>query len=293
MRKFYQVIFVAGVAMAAFKGNAHAQVVYVGGGGSKASPAKNAPSAVLPAGREAHDDKAAFAGGGLVPKDVPLSTMSATHVTPPPSPAAQASAPASSPAPVAQSAPASSLSGSHAPAINSQDIREVWAKRAPNLPSSGPQFSTKANIVQENNEQQSIQSLINSGKVPAGAFGKTRGYSPDANMTFESNRAARRILKTPHSSYGPRQGGDGLYFAAAGDTLYSVLQQWAGLNGWKVQYDAQLSYPLDSEVSLHGSFIECAASLIEAFRRSVETIPQYKFYSANKVLRIWNYDGGL
>lgn len=294
MKKFHHAICAVGLCSIGIFNPAFAGVVYVGSSTASAPAVRHVAihnsatssgtgrslsfDQAVSAGR---GDDGAYAGGGMV-------------ITTPTPVAAAAPASAASPTaalPASTVAPSSVIKSDNG--LNRDVVRSAWAKKLPSVSLDTPQISTKANILQENSEQKSIDALIKSGQVPAKALSKSRGYSPDTAETIETNQKASRIVRLPHSSYGPRNGGEGLYFAADGDNLYSVLQQWAGLNGWKVQYDAQLSYPLDSSVSLHGSFVECAASLLEAFRKSVDPAPQYKFYNVNKVLRIWNYDDGL
>lgn len=155
------------------------------------------------------------------------------------------------------------------------------------------QDSSGANIAAEDKTQRSIDDLVNSGTLPPNAAAKFKGLSPDADETIARNSRAARLRNLPKQSFGPREGGVGVYYAAVGDNLYSVLQHWAGLNGWKIQYDAELSYPIDESATFRGSFIECATAIIENLRKSTDPIPEYKFYAANNTLRIWNYDGGL
>lgn len=113
----------------------------------------------------------------------------------------------------------------------------------------------------------------------------------DGNMLVP-NQKERNIVNSPKVTYAPQGGGSGIYYAAQGAQLDQVLQIWSNANGWRVQYDAKMFYPIEMPVTLDGGYEQSVKTLMRAMQENTNPKPKYKFYLGNKVLRIYNYDDG-
>lgn len=119
---------------------------------------------------------------------------------------------------------------------------------------------------------------------------KTIHQKASDNDALVPNMKANQIEEMPQVSYAPRGGGDGIYYASNTQTVDSVLQIWSNANGWRLQYDAKMLYPIDMPTTLRGDYMEVVRTLL----RSISAVPKpkYKFYKGNHVLRIYNFDDG-
>ena len=117
----------------------------------------------------------------------------------------------------------------------------------------------------------------------------TRSISSDGDALVP-NLKQSQIANMPQVSYAPNGGGDGIYYASTSNDLATVLQIWANVNGWRVQYDANMIYPIEMPLTLHGDFMEVSRTLL----RSINAVPKpkYLFYKGNHVLRIFTFDDG-
>lgn len=102
------------------------------------------------------------------------------------------------------------------------------------------------------------------------------------------NSKSELIAGMPRQSYAPKSGGYGVYYGAAHSSLIQTLRIWASANGWSVQDDTHITYPLDMAVTLKGDFKEVAKTLINSLH--VNPRPQKLFYNGNHVLRLYNYE---
>lgn len=117
-----------------------------------------------------------------------------------------------------------------------------------------------------------------------------RQMDGDGDLLIPNSKSAL-MENMPSMSYAPKNGGNGIYYAAAGQDLYQVLCVWAGANGWKVDYrDVKMRYPIYEEVSLRGDFHSVAKTLIHSIHAT--PMPHPMFYNGNKTLRIYNYEPG-
>mgnify|MGYP003291471681 CR=1 FL=1 len=73
--------------------------------------------------------------------------------------------------------------------------------------------------------------------------------------------------------------------AARGETLKSLLTQWAEVSGWTMVWKLDRDYNLEAGVVFRGTFTEVASAIIRTFARAVPA-PIGTFYKGNKVLVI-------
>lgn len=111
--------------------------------------------------------------------------------------------------------------------------------------------------------------------------------SSDGDALLPNSRS-ELIAGMPRQSYAPKSGGYGVYYGAAHQSLIQTLRVWASANGWSVQDDTHITYPLDMAVTLKGDFKEVAKTLINSLH--VNPRPQKLFYNGNHVLRLFNYE---
>lgn len=139
-----------------------------------------------------------------------------------------------------------------------------------------------AEIVEPSNH-----SIYDSNK---GVVLKTVHHAASDNDALIPNMKANQIEAMPQVSYAPKGGGEGIYYASNTQTADSVLQIWSNANGWRLQYDAKMLYPIDMPTTLRGDYMEVVRTLL----RSISAVPKpkYKFYKGNHVLRIYNFDDG-
>ena len=128
---------------------------------------------------------------------------------------------------------------------------------------------------------------IHSGVVP-----RTEYTGPQDGDLLVPNLKAKEISNMPRTSYAPAGGGEGIYYAAGGSKLDQVLQIWANANGWKVDYDARVLYPIDMPVTLNGDFMSVVRTLVRSVQEYSTPKPKYKFYVGNHVLHVYNFDDG-
>ena len=81
--------------------------------------------------------------------------------------------------------------------------------------------------------------------------------------------------------------GDGVHDwdAARGETLKSLLTQWAEVSGWTLVWKLDRDYNLEAGVVFRGTFTEVASAIIRTFARAVPA-PIGTFYRGNRVLVI-------
>ena len=73
--------------------------------------------------------------------------------------------------------------------------------------------------------------------------------------------------------------------AARGETLKSLLTQWAEVSGWTLIWKLDRDYNLEAGVVFRGTFTEVASAIIRTFARAVPA-PIGTFYRGNRVLVI-------
>ncbi len=73
--------------------------------------------------------------------------------------------------------------------------------------------------------------------------------------------------------------------AARGETLKSLLTQWAEVSGWTLIWKLDRDYNLEAGVVFRGTFTEVSSAIIRTFARAVPA-PIGTFYKGNKVLVI-------
>lgn len=135
-------------------------------------------------------------------------------------------------------------------------------------------------------------SSTSSKDTHSGAVPRTEYTGPQDGDLLVPNLKAREISNMPKTSYAPAGGGEGIYYAAGGSKLDQVLQIWANANGWKVDYDARVLYPIDMPVTLNGDFMSVVRTLVRSVQEYSSPKPKYKFYVGNHVLHVYNFDDG-
>jgi hypothetical protein len=73
--------------------------------------------------------------------------------------------------------------------------------------------------------------------------------------------------------------------AARGETLKSLLTQWAEVSGWTLIWKLDRDYNLEAGVVFRGTFTEVASAIIRTFARAMPA-PIGTFYRGNRVLVI-------
>lgn len=73
--------------------------------------------------------------------------------------------------------------------------------------------------------------------------------------------------------------------AARGETLKSLLTQWAEVSGWTLIWKLDRDYNLEAGVVFRGTFTEVSSAIIRTFARAVPP-PIGTFYKGNRVLVI-------
>ena len=73
--------------------------------------------------------------------------------------------------------------------------------------------------------------------------------------------------------------------AVRGETLKSLLTQWAEVSGWTLIWKLDRDYNLEAGVVFRGTFTEVASAIIRTFARAVPA-PIGTFYRGNRVLVI-------
>ena len=71
--------------------------------------------------------------------------------------------------------------------------------------------------------------------------------------------------------------------AARGETLKSLLTQWAEVSGWTLLWKLDRDYNLEAGVVFRGTFAEVASAIIRTFARA-KPAPIGTFYRGNRVL---------
>ena len=71
--------------------------------------------------------------------------------------------------------------------------------------------------------------------------------------------------------------------AARGETLKSLLTQWAEVSGWTLIWKLDRDYNLEAGVVFRGTFTDVASAMIRTFARAVPA-PIGTFYRGNRVL---------
>lgn len=73
------------------------------------------------------------------------------------------------------------------------------------------------------------------------------------------------------------------WVAKEGLTLREVLEEWAAIEGWKVEWATHREYPLKAGVIFRGRFTDVTSAIIRTF--AIAAPPPYaKFYFGNKTL---------
>lgn len=70
--------------------------------------------------------------------------------------------------------------------------------------------------------------------------------------------------------------------ARPGQSLEEVLRQWAGRAGWSVVYSTRISFIIESEISLDGSFEDAVRTLIDGIE--ARPAPRAVLYRGNRTL---------
>ncbi|MDR0967528.1 MAG: toxin co-regulated pilus biosynthesis Q family protein [Rickettsiales bacterium] len=75
------------------------------------------------------------------------------------------------------------------------------------------------------------------------------------------------------------------WVVASGQTLRSVLQDWADKEGWDLVWNTSREYPVQASAVFKGRFMDVASGLVRNFSRAMP-VPYAKFYKGNRVLVI-------
>lgn len=72
-----------------------------------------------------------------------------------------------------------------------------------------------------------------------------------------------------------------------GDNLRAVLADWTARNGWRLVWNSEFSYRLDSAARFQGGFVEATGELLKSMR-AVRPLVTASFFQGNKTLVIGN-----
>ncbi len=76
-----------------------------------------------------------------------------------------------------------------------------------------------------------------------------------------------------------------------GQTLRSVLENWAKKEGWDVVWNTSREYPIQASAVFKGRFVDVSSALVRNFGRA-NPVPYARFYKGNRVLVIQTLEDG-
>jgi hypothetical protein len=81
-----------------------------------------------------------------------------------------------------------------------------------------------------------------------------------------------------------------LWIASTGQSLRTVLVDWAKRAGWTIVWQSDREYPVDAMATFSGDFMKAAEQLFEGFSTAVPA-PSAHFYKGNNVLLVESGEG--
>lgn len=117
---------------------------------------------------------------------------------------------------------------------------------------------------------------------PTSPYSYAYGTSNSLSQGISGN-LKRLQLETETQNYVPDISRE--WVAKEGETLKSVLKDWAINEGWEVVWNTIHEYPLKASAVFNGRFTDVSSALIRTFGRAAPP-PYAKFYRGNRTLVI-------
>ncbi len=195
---------------------------------------------------------------------------------------APVSIPAAQPAPVVQSAAATTAptEGLHVHhATPPAEVSPVSAPAQESIPANPEPTDLGVEPVQQSVTARDLGLKVVGGNVQ-GSQASSRQFSDGGLVPSDSLSGER-----PRLSYAPKGGGRGIYYGAAGQDVVQVLRVWAAANGWNVVDDTRMSYKLDVPVSLRGDFKSSVRAVLNSLAATPH--PEHIFLNGGSTLHLF------